>query len=117
MWGPPPLAQMHADVLDFFAVDDASRQSAAAPPLASKFTIHEFDLPATGATQLLEDDRVVVSATRVFHGDDVPNAYAYRFDIKRDGSSVVFSGDTFEPNANLIALAQGASLLVHEAMS
>jgi ribonuclease BN (tRNA processing enzyme) len=117
VWGPPPLARMHADVLDFFAVDDASRQSAAAPPLASKYTIHEFDLPATGAVKILDDDLVSVSATRVFHGADVPNAYAYRFDIKRDGSSVVFSGDTAEPDANLIALMQGASLLVHEAMS
>jgi ribonuclease BN (tRNA processing enzyme) len=117
VWGPPPLVRMHADVLDFYAVDDASRQSADAPPLASKYTVHEFDLPATGAVTVLDDDLVRVSATRVFHGADVPNAYAYRFDIKRDGSSVVFSGDTAEPNANLIALMQGASLLVHEAMS
>jgi ribonuclease BN (tRNA processing enzyme) len=117
VWGPPPLARMHADVLDFFAVDDASRQAADAPPLASKYTIHEFDLPATGAVVVLDDDLVRVSATRAFHGADVPNAFAYRFDIKRDGSSVVFSGDTAEPDANLIALMQGASLLVHEAMS
>jgi ribonuclease BN (tRNA processing enzyme) len=117
VWGPPPLARMHADVLDFFAVDDASRQSAAAPPLASKYAIHEFDLPAEGAVRILDDDLVRVSATRVFHGADVPNAYAYRFDVKSDGSSVVFSGDTAEPDANLIALMRGASLLVHEAMS
>jgi ribonuclease BN (tRNA processing enzyme) len=117
VWGPPPLAQMHADVLGFYAVDDASRQAASAPPLASKYTIHEFDVPATGAVAVMEDDLVRVSATRVFHGADVPNAYAYRFDVKRDGSSVVFSGDTIEPDANLIALMQGASLLVHEAMS
>jgi ribonuclease BN (tRNA processing enzyme) len=117
VWGPPPLGQMHADVLDFYAIDDASRQSASAPPLASRYTIHEFDLPATGAVTVMEDDLVRVSATRVFHGADVPNAYAYRFDVKRDGSSVVFSGDTVEPDANLIALMHGASLLVHEAMS
>ncbi len=116
VWGPPPLARMHADVLDFYAVDDASRQSASAPPLASKYTVHEVDLPATGSQPVLEDDLVRVTATRVFHGADVPNAYAYRFDIKR-GGSVVFSGDTAEPNENLIALMQGASLLVHEAMS
>jgi ribonuclease BN (tRNA processing enzyme) len=117
VWGPPPLAQMHADVLDFFGVDDASRRTTAAPSLASRFTIHEVELPATGATKVFEDAAVAVSATRVFHGDDVPNAYAYRFDIKRDGTSVVFSGDTAGPNANLIALARDATLLVHEVLS
>jgi len=116
VWGTAPLAKMHGDVLDFFAVDDASRQTASAPALASKVTAHEFELPPTGAVRVLDDDRVTVSATRVFHGDDVPNACGYRFDIK-SGGSVVFSGDTYEPDDNLIALMSGADLLVHEAMS
>src|SRR5204863_8733713 len=98
------------------AVDDASRQTASAPALASKVTAHEFELPPTGAVRVLDDDRVTVSATRVFHGDDVPNACGYRFDIK-SGGSVVFSGDTYEPDDNLIALMAGADPLVHEAMS
>jgi ribonuclease BN (tRNA processing enzyme) len=56
------------------------------------------------------DDAVRVSAVRVTHGHAVP-ALAYRFDTA-DGS-VVFSGDT-TVNDDLIALARGADLLVHQ---
>ena len=117
VWGTSPLARMHADVLDFFAVDDASRQTSSFPPMASKVSAHEFDLPRTGTVRVLDDDLVTVTAAHVFHGDDVPDACAYRFDLKRSRTSVVFSGDTFEPDENLIALMAGADLLVHEAMS
>ena len=61
----------------------------------------------------MEDENVVVSATRVFHGPEVHDAYAYRFDIKRTGKSVTFSGDT-TPDRQLTALATGCDLMVHE---
>jgi ribonuclease BN (tRNA processing enzyme) len=115
-WGPPPLAKMHQAVLDFFAADDASfTMSTGKVPMASKAFAHELDLPATGVTKVFEDGYVAVSATRVFHDVDVPHAYAYRFDVKKAGTSVVFSGDT-APTDALVALAKDASLLVHEAM-
>jgi ribonuclease BN (tRNA processing enzyme) len=57
-----------------------------------------------------EDDAVRVTAVAVAHGHAVP-ALAYRFDTA-DGS-VVFSGDTTVNDA-LIALAQGADILVHQ---
>lgn len=57
-----------------------------------------------------EDERVRVSATLVPHGLVFPN-FAYRFDTA-DGS-VVFSGDT-AVSENLIRLAKGADILVHE---
>lgn len=44
--------------------------------------VHEFDLPLSGAQKVYEDANVIVTATRAYHGKDVPNAYAYRFDIK-----------------------------------
>jgi ribonuclease BN (tRNA processing enzyme) len=57
------------------------------------------------------DDGVVrVTAVAVTHGRAVP-ALAYRFDTA-DGS-VAFSGDT-SVNGDLIALAQGADILVHQ---
>jgi ribonuclease BN (tRNA processing enzyme) len=59
---------------------------------------------------VLDDDTVRVSAVAVMHGRAVP-ALAYRFDTA-DGS-VVFSGDTGASD-NLIALAQGADILVHQ---
>lgn len=59
---------------------------------------------------VFEDDRVRVSAILVSHAPIFP-AFAYRFDT--DDGSVVFSGDT-GPCANLVRLAQGAEVLVHE---
>ena len=58
----------------------------------------------------MEDDAVRVTAIPVMHGHVMP-ALAYRFDTA-DGS-VVFSGDT-TANDGLIALAQGADILVHQ---
>ena len=57
-----------------------------------------------------EDDVVRITAIPVTHGHAMP-ALAYRFDTA-DGS-VVFSGDT-TANDGLIALAQGAGILVHQ---
>ncbi len=56
------------------------------------------------------DEAVRVTAVAVTHGHAVP-ALGYRFDTA-DGS-VVFSGDT-TVNDDLIALAQGADILVHQ---
>ena len=59
---------------------------------------------------VFEDAAVRVTAVAVTHGHAVP-ALAYRFDTA-DGS-VVFSGDT-TVNDDLIAMAQGADILVHQ---
>ena len=59
---------------------------------------------------VVDEDGVRVTAVAVMHGRAVP-ALAYRFDTP-DGS-VVFSGDT-SANEDLIALAQGADILVHQ---
>jgi ribonuclease BN (tRNA processing enzyme) len=67
-----------------------------------------------GRTQVpvvvVDDSGVRVTAVAVMHGRAVP-ALAYRFDTA-DGS-VVFSGDT-AVNEDLIALAAGADILVHQ---
>ena len=59
---------------------------------------------------VVDDPAVRVTAVAVTHGHAVP-ALGYRFDTA-DGS-VVFSGDT-TVNDDLIALAQGADILVHQ---
>lgn len=59
---------------------------------------------------VLEDERVRVTATLVQHAPMAP-AFAFRFDTA--SGSVVVSGDT-GPCDNLVRLAQGAELLVHE---
>lgn len=58
------------------------------------------------------DELVTVTATLVVHPPIAP-AFAFRFDTV-DGS-VTISGDT-APSANLVRLAQGTDLLLHEAI-
>ncbi len=79
--------------------------------------VRGIDIPVPARTEgvpqvpaVVFDDGVVrVTAVAVTHGHAVP-ALAYRFDTA-DGS-IVFSGDT-TVNDDLIALAQGADILVH----
>ncbi len=80
--------------------------------------VRATDLPiavmAEGAVRVpsvvFEDEAVKVTTVPVMHGRAMP-ALAYRFDTAE--GSVVFSGDT-APNDNLIALAGGADILVHQ---
>ncbi|MFH9981991.1 MBL fold metallo-hydrolase [Streptomyces sp. NPDC017179] len=86
--------------------------------------VHEIEIPEVGATYentapamkpfvVMEDDRVKVSAILVPHGPVFPS-FAFRFDT--DHGSVTFSGDTTYSD-NVIALAKGSDVLVHEAIS
>ena len=69
--------------------------------------------PRTDPFPVMTDDNVRVTATLVSHYDVYP-AFAFRFDLLKSGVSVTFSGDTTKSD-NLIALAQGTDILVHEA--
>ncbi|MCX8558919.1 MBL fold metallo-hydrolase [Mycolicibacterium mucogenicum] len=69
--------------------------------------------PRTEPFPVMTDDNVRVTATLVSHYDVYP-AFAFRFDLVKSGVSVTFSGDTTKSD-NLIALAQGTDILVHEA--
>jgi ribonuclease BN (tRNA processing enzyme) len=73
---------------------------------------HMNTAPAMRPFVVFRDDKVVVSATLVPHGPVFP-AYAFRFDTEY--GSVTFSGDT-RYSTNLVDLAQGTDLLVHEAI-
>jgi ribonuclease BN (tRNA processing enzyme) len=108
-WGPPPLARMTDLFLQLNAWDIANRVSNAnLPDIAGLLQAHEF---SEGGV-VLEDDNVRVTATLVNHPPVFP-AFGYRFDTA--DRSIVISGDTTR-SANLIALAQGADVLVHEAL-
>jgi ribonuclease BN (tRNA processing enzyme) len=112
VWGPPPIEALHDGLVGAFAhsveLFDGDRV------LGSRYRVHEITLPERGIAPVTEDDNVRVSATRVFHGAEVRDAYAYRFDVRRTGRSVVVSGDTAGPNDQLIALATDADILIHE---
>lgn len=80
--------------------------------LPSDVDAHPNDNPAPDMAPFLimEDERVRVTATLVYHAPVFP-AYAFRFDTEE--GSVVFSGDTGMSD-NLVRLATGADVLVHE---
>jgi ribonuclease BN (tRNA processing enzyme) len=62
----------------------------------------------------MADDNMAVTATLVSHYDVYP-AFGFRFDLKKTTVSITFSGDTTKSD-NLITLAHGTDILVHEAM-
>lgn len=108
LYGPPPLQRiwdgyqiaMKPDV-DVWLGDIGHKPL---PPI----TVHEV----AGAGPVMQDANVKVTSAVVHHPPVVP-ALAYRFDFP--DRSIVFSGDT-TPSDNLIALARGADVLVHEAI-
>ena len=108
-WGPPPLAAMTRQFFELNAFDIQTRiADEGRVPLAP--LIHAHDLTAGGV--VLHDDRVRVTAALAHHPPVAP-AFAYRFDTA--DRSIVISGDTARSD-RVIALAQGADVLVHEAL-
>lgn len=106
-WGPPPLQRMTELFLAMQAYDIHIREiDEGRPPLAPLIVPHEI----THAGPVMHDNNVKVTAALVQHGPVKP-AFAYRFDCP--DRAIVFSGDT-RPSDNLVALAQGADILVHE---
>ncbi len=107
--GPPPLQEMARLFLQMNAADIHTRiEDEGRVPLEP--LIHVRDIAGPGV--VFEDDRLRVTAAVVDHPPVVPS-FAYRFDSA--GRSVVISGDT-RLSKNLVALARGADVLVHEVM-
>jgi len=108
-YGPPPLVAMTGQFLALNAYDIATRiADEGRPPLAPLIRPHDID----AAGEVYRDERVRVTCALVRHPPVVP-AFAFRFDTR--DRSIVFSGDT-APCDSLVALAQGADVLVHEVM-
>jgi ribonuclease BN (tRNA processing enzyme) len=108
-WGPPPLARMTKLFLQMNAFDIKTRMAdEGRPPLA--FLVHAHERNSGGI--VMKDANGTVTCVLVDHPPVVP-AFAYRFDTP--GRSIVISGDTKRSDA-LIRLAQGADVLVHEAL-
>lgn len=108
-WGPPPLAAMTQRFFELNAYDIATRMAdEGRVPLAPLVHVHEFSTDGV----VMQDENVRVTAVLVRHPPVAP-AFGYRFD-SRD-RSIVISGDT-TPCDDLIELARGADVLVHEAL-
>jgi ribonuclease BN (tRNA processing enzyme) len=108
-WGPPPLARITKLFLEMSAEDLRIREKdEGRPRLRPLVRPHEV----RHAGLVMKDDLVTVTCAIVDH-PMVPLALAYRFDCP--DRSIVFSGDTHQ-SANLVALARGADVLVHEVL-
>jgi len=108
-WGPPPLEKMTRLFFEMNAYDiDTRIADEGRPELVPLVHVHEL----TQAGPVMQDDRVTVTAAVVDHPPVVP-AFAFRFDGPE--RSVVFSGDTTRCD-QLIGLAAGADVLVHETL-
>src|SRR5687767_1476396 len=108
-WGPPPLAEMTDLFFRMNAFDISTRiTDEGRVPLAPLVNVHEL----TEGGPVMQDENVKVTAALVHHPPVVP-AFGYRFDAT--DRSIVISGDTAPCDA-LIRLAEGADVLVHEAM-
>jgi ribonuclease BN (tRNA processing enzyme) len=77
-------------------------------PLVPLVHVHEVN----DGGFVMQDENVRVTSVIVHHPPVTP-AFGYRFDAS--DRSIVISGDT-APSENLIGLAEGADVLVHEAL-
>ena len=108
-WGPPPLDGMTTLFFEMNAYDINTRiADEGRVPLVPLIHVHEL----TQGGVVMQDEHVKVTAALVDHPPVVP-AFAFRFDAS--DRSIVISGDTARSD-KLIALAQGADVLVHEAL-
>jgi ribonuclease BN (tRNA processing enzyme) len=107
--GPPPLKQIVENSLAASRYDITARmREEGRPPLVPLISVDES---VTGG-EVHADERVRVTSTLVDHYTVKP-AFAYRLDTP--SRSIVVSGDTTY-SENLVNLARGADLLIHEAM-
>lgn len=108
-WGPPPIQQITRLFLEMSAYDiDTRIADEGRVPLVPLIRVHEL----RGDGVVLRDERLTVTGALVDHPPVTP-AFAYRFD--GPDRSIVISGDT-KRSGNLVRLAQGADILVHEAL-
>ena len=108
-YGPPPLTSMMQSYWKLNQFDIETRiGDEGRPDLRKLVEVHEFDQPGI----VMENADVRITCTLVPH-PPIAQSYAFRFDTV--DRSVVISGDTaYSPE--LIELAKGADVLVHEAM-
>lgn len=106
-YGPPPLEKMTRLFLEMNDYDIKIRMAEdGRPSLSEQIVPHEISQAGT----VLQDENVKVTVALTDHGAVKP-ALAYRFDCP--DRSIVISGDT-RPTADLVRLAKGADVLVHE---
>lgn len=105
--GPTGTKRMMESYLEFADADLRARTTDEARPRLERL----IEVTDVGDGVVYEDAKVRISACHVTHPP--MEALAYRIDTP--DRSYVFSGDT-TPNRDLVDLARGADILVHEVM-
>ncbi|MGH3519488.1 MAG: MBL fold metallo-hydrolase [Haloechinothrix sp.] len=109
VYGPPPLGAMVKQLFDAHRYDiDLRVEDEGRRPLDDLVEVEEI----TSGGVVYRDELVTVTGTLVDHP---PVSPAFGFRIDSADRAIVISGDT-RPCDNLIALARGADVLVHETM-
>lgn len=109
VYGPPTTDEMVKSYFDYMKFDfDIRMADEGKPDPRPLVKAHVFDHDGV----VFQNAQVKVTAARNHH-PPIHDSFALRFDTA--DRSVVFSGDT-NYNEDVIRLAQGADLLVHEAM-
>lgn len=107
-FGPAPIVAMTDEFVTLNRVDTTHREALGRPALRTLFD--PTDVDADGI--VWQDDDLTITAARVVHPP--LDAFAFRFDSPE--GSIVISGDTAACD-ELVELARGADILVHEAYS
>ena len=108
-YGPAPIKRMTQQFLALNDFDIKTRiVDEGRKPLKSFIYPHEFKRDGL----VMQNQKVKVTAAQVVHPPVAPS-FAYRFE--HQGKAIVMSGDT-SYSENLVRLAQGADVLVHEIM-
>ncbi len=108
-WGPPPLRRITQLFMEMNAVDIQARvEDEGRTPLEPLVHAHEL----TDSGEVVADEHMVARCA-VVHHPPLQVSLAYWFDAV--DRSIVISGDTTRSDA-LVHLAQGADVLVHEAL-
>ncbi|WP_395004697.1 MBL fold metallo-hydrolase, partial [Undibacterium sp.] len=108
-YGPAPIKRMTQQFLALNDFDIKTRiVDEGRKPLKSFIYPHELKRDGL----VMQNQKVKVTAAQVVHPPVAPS-FAYRFE--HQGKAIVMSGDT-SYSENLVRLAQGADVLVHEIM-
>lgn len=109
VWGPPGVSAMVAAFMESMKLDiDIRIPDEGKPDLRKLVQAHELG----AAGPVMQNADVKVTCARNQH-PPVKDSYALRFDAAE--RSIVFSGDTARSD-DVVALAKGADVLVHEVL-
>ncbi|MDA8962002.1 MBL fold metallo-hydrolase [Congregibacter sp.] len=118
LYGPKGVEKVAQGFNSAFSQDHASRidhhKSLKLSSRVLNLEAHAFEVPSEGRFPVVyQSEGLVVRSFVVPHGS-VQSAVGYR--IEFEGVVLVISGDT-KASTNLVAAAQGADLLIHEALN